>query len=576
MVDAFADVIDDNDQGGEDTSTNDTDDSEIVTDSYVATDGVRTTLPDSDGNTDEKRYQDPDSDNQADDVDPRGLFRQATIDELRYYAREGPYGSAIIEKPIRDAFKHGYELIGDNTERSDGSSLASDFLDEYEDYYILAKIKSRRDGLCILMHQIKDGAESASDPIPSEGGSWDGFQLWTLDNLSDQLSTTKVAKYTEYEEDQLYISEGKEHGGVVVVDDISHTDHGDVVGYGIAPREESDDQSDVTFVHGDRCQHFVNGEHVDGDLGNDLTGQQIGESVLTPVLQPLKAAQMGFWSMMNILFKYSAPLHAVEPPESWSQDDFKVFNADLDDISMASDATLPPGASLNVAEGVSEFDPQPIYNTLIEAICAGTVFTKPVLQGTQTGTVSGSETDLKGYFNAVNLLRQQDIEKDFREALKMVSTYDQSAVPRVSGVEGIEFEWGPLFKVSDIEKAEGMVSVITAVTNGIKNYVLTPDQARSVVSEEWATFDVDVDLGDLTEDELDILDRINMNEAGQGVRDNENVNQENVRENPRQQNGGGQPPGQTRESSQPTRDSNLSELSEEELRAELKRRSNDE
>jgi len=119
--------------------------------------------------------------------------------------------------------------------------------------------------------------------------------------------------------------------------------------------------------------------------------------------------------------------------------------------------------------------------------------------------------------------------------------------------------------------AEGMVSVITAVTNGIKNYVLTPDEARSIVEMKWADFEADVDLEALEEDDWDDLDRINIREAGRGPQDDEPVNQERIRENPTMQNGGGQPAGQTRDPQQPTRDKSLDspsqsvELSDEQM-----------
>lgn len=567
MTDAFDDFLDDEERSD--------DAGEAVTSSHFTDAGVRTTLPDADYQRNSQRYESDETGEQADDVDPRGLFKQASLNELRYYAREGPYGRAIVKKPVEDIFKHGYEVEGDNTERDDGSGHIEDFLDEYEDYYKQAEIKSRRDGVAVLMHQIADGADSAADPIPSDGGEWRGFTLWTVDHLSDELSAAEVADHVEYEDDQLYVSEGAENGGVVIVDDISHPDHGDVVGYGVAPRQDSENVQSVQFVHADRCQRFTWGEHVDGPLGSTLTGDHVGESVLTPVLQPLKAAQMGFWAMKNILFRYSAPLHAIEPPESWSMDEWEEARDQIEDYSMASDGLFPPGAELNVAEGVSEFDPEPIYSVLVEAICSGTIFTKSVLQGTQSGTVSGSETDIKGYFNGVHNLRTQRTENKFREALRQVARYDQTVVPRVAGVESIEFNWGALFKPTDIEQADGAVSLVTGLTSAIKQYVLTPEEARSILQEEWAEFDIDVDLDELDEEKLDQLDRINLHETGQGPNDNEP--ESDLRQNPRLQNGGGQPEGQTRESSQPTRTSaddgvDLSGLSTERLQRELDER----
>jgi hypothetical protein len=102
---------------------------------------------------------------------------------------------------------------------------------------------------------------------------------------------------------------------------------------------------------------------------------------------------------------------------------------------------------------------------------------------------------------------------------------------------------------------------------------LTPDEARSLVSEEWAEFDIDVSLTALSESDWDDLDRINMNEAGQGVPDNE---PDVSYQNPTLQNGGGQPEGQNRERSQPQRTNtdewDLSDVEDEVLMEELERR----
>jgi len=550
MPDTFNDIPTNTDSD-ETTETTSTEDISDMATSF--SDAVRSTLPQDDTINEDEVYKHPETGDEADDVDPRGLFQKPTVNELRYYARQGPYGRPIVEKPIRDAFKHGYEITGDYTETTDGSGKARDFLETYKDYYIEAEIKSRRDGMCVLMHQVADAADSVGDPIDKDTASFEDFKIWTLDNLSDEVTAAEVADYVPYEHDQIYVSEGEAHGGIAIVDDISDPNHGEILGYGIEPRQDSLDVRSAQFLHADRCDQFVWGEWVDGDVGNNVTGHHVGESVLTNVLQPLKATQMGYWALKNIFFRYSAPLHAVEPPETWGTEEFETFTEKLDNISMASDATLPPGAELSVAEGVSEFDPEPFYDVLVEAICSGTVFTKPVLQGTQSGTVTGSETSLKGYFNEIHILRTERIEHKFRHVLKKVSEYDPETVPPLTNPNNLQFNWGALFKPTDIEQAEGAVSLITAATNGIKNYVLTPDEARSLVEEEWATFDIDVDLDALTEDDRDALDRINMNEAGQGASDNEPDT--SPRENPRRQNGGGQPSGQTRSSSQPQRSS---------------------
>ena len=533
-------------------------------------DAVRPTLPYEDNNRNQDRYTDEETGDKADDVDARGLFRTPSLNELRYYAREGPYGKTIVNKPVDDAFKHDFDIEG-----SSNNEKVKEVLENVIPKYKLAKKKSRRDGLCVLMHVVDDSAQSTQEPIP-QTGSFNDLKIWTVDHLSDEITDAEVAEHVEgIDTHQVYVTEGREHGGVAIVDDISHPDHGDVIGYGIRERSDSENLHTTEFVHADRCHHFVHGEEVDGLLGNNATGEHVGESVLTPILQPLKAAQMGFYSLSQILLRYSAPLHAVEPPEGWTIEDYDDAREKMGDISMASDAVLPPGAELSVAEGVSEFDPKPYYDVLTQSICAGTVFTKPVLEGTQAGTVSGSETSIKAYFSDINVYRQQDIASDLKGILKKISTYDQSTLPRALKIDEIEFDWGPLFKLNALERAEGAVSLITAATNGIKNYVLTPDEARSLLNEEWATFDIDVDLAELTESQKDGLDRININEAGQGLKDNEPNNRQNPQTSGSQ---GGRPTGSTGTSSNPTTDSQdtqLAELSEDTLREELQRRESD-
>jgi len=572
MSDAFTDVISD-DEGDTTTTTDEShDESNEESDTTSVTeftDAVRPTLPYDDSKRNDDRYEDAETGDKADDTDPRGLFRPPSLNEIRYYAREGPYGEPVVKKPVNDAFKHGFTIENDNT-----NGKVKETLNEIVDDYKLAKIKSRRDGLAVLMYVVSDSETDVSEPITTDGGSFEGFQIWTVDNFSDDLTEAEVAEhYDDFGPNDVYVSQGRENGGIAVVDNISHPRHGEVLGYGIQPRADSENTRTTDFVHADRCRAFVNGEHVDGQLGNNITGRHVGESVLTPVLQPLKAAQMGFWSISQILLRYSAPLHAVEPPDTWSMEDYDEAEQKMGDISMASDAVLPPGSELSVAEGVSEFDPEPYYETLVKSICAGTRFTKPILEGTQAGTVTGSETSLKAYFSEIQVLRQQEIEPELRSIAKKISTFDQAQIPRVAAVDEVEFEWGPLFKLNALERAEGAVSLVTAATNGIKNYVLTPDEARELLSEEWATFDIDVDLDTLGEDEWDSLDRINIREAGQGPQDDEPVNSE--RTNPQTAGRrGGRPEGESEGTSNPMND-DLDDLSTEELREELQRRDGD-
>jgi hypothetical protein len=47
----------------------------------------------------------------------------------------------------------------------------------------------------------------------------------------------------------------------------------------------------------------------------------------------------------------------------------------------------------------------------------------------------------------------------------------------------------------------------------ITNYVITPDEARNLMTQEWAEIDYD----GLTDAQRDVLDRINLAKVGQGA-----------------------------------------------------------
>jgi hypothetical protein len=77
---------------------------------------------------------------------------------------------------------------------------------------------------------------------------------------------------------------------------------------------------------------------------------------------------------------------------------------------------------------------------------------------------------------------------------------------------GVEFEWGPLFKLDREARINTFQTQSQALTTLIGQYVLTPDEARSILSEQWSMVDID----DLTETQKDELDRIRLATSGQG------------------------------------------------------------
>lgn len=442
-------------------------------------------------------YEKPDGSDSADNVDPRLLFDTPTQDEVRWYYNY-TMGNTIVEKPIEDAHKHGFDVV------DDVSDDVREFLDEYIPYNKDAEIKSRRDGPSAIFFQFND--DNAVYEPPGNVTDLNGFQLFTLDKWADDIDYEKVKQGTDIEdEEHIYVRDT----GLVIRDDLSHPDHEELLGYAVKKKGGKETQ----FVHADRCQHFVWNHNVDGSVDEYTVGQHEGNSVLLSVLIPLKALTMANWALGKTIYRYSAPLYAITAPESGvSDDDFDKVDGQIENLNSASDVTLPPGWDIKTEGTEGDLNPEPYIDKLIEQICAGVEMTKSVLMGTQTGTVSGSSTDIKNYFNGVERYRNNRALEKIDEAVQMVNGYSSNIISDAAA-NSYSIDWGPLFKMDNLDKAEAMVRVITAASNGINSYVLTPEEAREIVQMQWATLEIDTDLGDLSEADMEILKEIN---AGQG------------------------------------------------------------
>ncbi|TKX52807.1 hypothetical protein EXE42_15335, partial [Halorubrum sp. SP3] len=157
-------------------------------------------------------YEDPETGKQSDNVDPRALFANASVNELRFYYRQGPYGGTVVEKPIYDSFKYGFDIEATDPDvdldQNNRRERIKQFLQQYKEAYIDAKIKARRDGLALLHFQFADAAGSVSEPIQHTRGegnavTFQGFQTYSLDNISDDLAESTVAEHTEYDDNQI-------------------------------------------------------------------------------------------------------------------------------------------------------------------------------------------------------------------------------------------------------------------------------------------------------------------------------------------------------------------------------------
>jgi hypothetical protein len=510
---------------------NEDEDDEIVTDASVRTHEMQTdaSLP----HADEAVYED--DGRSADEVDPRKLFAAPTIDEVRWYARFSGVASTIIEKPIDDAFKNGVDLqpANDDVDEDDLDDLREQF-EQWLPLYKEAQKKARRDGPAAIFYKLRDGTEL--NESPDNVDALLGMEVMTLDKWDDGGIKSTVREGTD--EDDLQNIEIRD-SGLVIRRNIAVPEHRELLGY---VYQENDSQHSAQFINADRAQHFAWNTKNDGDVDQFTVSEHEGDSVLLPIFIPLKSLVKTQWAMGQTVFRYSAPLYAVQTPERYGEDEFEAVNDQIEGLNSASDITLPPGCELESHGSATSLDPEPYHDKLIEDCCAGTEFTKSVLMGTQTGTVSGSSTDIKNYFNEVQKTRHGL----HRASIEwFIDTLNEWGLTSLSS-DDIVIEWGPLFRIDTLDRMEALVRLTTAASQAVNNYLLEPNEVRDILAAEWADLDIDIDdegMGDLDEEDYALISSLfGDNPSGEEPDGNPRVGQ----------NGGGQEVGNTTDPNDPS------------------------
>ena len=525
----------------EPVSNDDTDAEVVTTIDKRGFEELNTALPHADA-----VYRDSESGRSADEVDPRLLFKNPDTNEIRWYARFNGVAKTILKKPIRDAFKNGFSLVpsdrNDDIDPTDDDSFEGDgslskIVTEWVyNYYIEAEIKARRDGPSAIFYKTVDGAD-VHEP-PSNVSELVGMEVMTLDKWTGGGSPKGQIMEVVDEDDPMNVE--IRPSGIVIRRNIGHPNHRELLGY---VYQENDSPHSAQFIHADRCDHFAWNTENDGNVDDFTVAEHEGDSVLLPIFIPLKSLMTANWAMGQTVFRYSAPLYAVETPDNYGQDEFDTVSEQVEGLNSASDIVLPPGCEISTEGNHGNLDPEPYIDKLIEQCCSGTEFTKSVLLGTQTGTVSGSSTDIKNYFNQVQRYRTGRAQANI---MAFIDRLNEWGLTDISSDE-LEVDWGPLFRLDELDRMEAVVRLVTAGSNAINNYILTPEEARELMAMEWAELDIDMDLEELDDDDFAMIAEIVGGDLGseQAVEEPEG--------NPAVgQNGGGMEQGQETDPANPT------------------------
>lgn len=453
----------------------------------------------------------------SDEVDPRKLVRDPTLSEIRWYYRR-TFANVLVDKPVDDAFKNGFEFTGDNANEAENIIEDPDFDGEgegFEGAYRLAEKKARRDGfsLVFLGTQEKNSDGIHTSPIDEtvDVDSVSHLKVLTIDDLGSTAPHDQIEEGTGLEPDEYYIRDT----GIVINTDINSPDYRTPVGYVL-------DTPNGQFIHADRILHLTWNPEVDGDYrGNGVRrwdrrkstlGQYEGDSILIPSYDIMKGIAKGNWAIMQALFRNASHVYSVKLPKSADQEDFDNTVEATRNINAKSAFVWPDTEyEFEQHESGNEMEPEQHFEVLFDQVCAGQEMTKSVLFGTQAGTVSGSETDIKNYFNKVERFRSNRATSKIQEYVTRVKRITDSRTNDEFEFE-VDIEWGPLFKVDSETRIQMFQNQTNALTGLIGSFALTPDEARGILSEEFT----EIDLEDLTEDQLDELDRVNLTRSGQG------------------------------------------------------------
>ena len=513
----------------------------------------------------------------ADEIDPRKLVRDPSLSELRWYYRR-TFAKKLVNKPIDDAFKHGFAFDGDDAEYAEELLYKTD----YECNYKLAEKKARRDGFALLFVGTRDTSEGVHVSPKDDDVTVTEIthtKVLTVDDLcwcaENEVLEQVQASYPELEHGQFKIRQT----GIVINTDINSPDYRDPIGYILYQGPSDSGEKRVQFIHKDRVQHLVWNEEVDGDYRREDVrlggrrwkderplGKWEGDSILVQSYDLMKGITKGNWAIMQALFRNAANLYAVHLPNDATQEEFNAARQEFKNLNAKSELFMPggpPGSSEDTYQ-IEQYtsgdmvEPSEYFDVIFDQICASHEMTKSVLFGTQMGTVSGSEVDIKNYFNKVERYRQNRATmwiKDFVKRAKFLT--DGRRKDDDQDVD-LTIDWEPLFKLTDVERVNTMQSLISAMQIAINGFVLTPDEARSILDEEWAF----IEITDLTEEQKEWLEQINAisseedeleegrelgsnpeEEAENGSDPNEGESEEEGYENPSMRQGGGMPEG---------------------------------
>lgn len=515
----------------------------------------------------------------TDEVDIQKLVGSPSVSDLRWLYRF-TFASTLVDKPIDDAFKRGFDVTVDPTQSVKSVIERHDYIDKLK----RGEIKGRRDSFSLLFKVTNDSTDGLHEAItPQTFNSLEAIKVLTIDDLTDSkppnFRQQLPAEYRPGRDQSLHDLVEVRKSGMVVSRVSDDPDFGNPIGYLLNRR--ADNSGESRFVHASRVQHLTWQQNVDGDYYGDgdqqalsdsdgvyrpshgvhessdssewgALGKWEGDSILLPAYHLLKDIFKASWATSQTLFRYSSPLYALNLPERADAETLEKVRNNFRNMNAKGDAVLPHGFEMKVHGTEGQITPEEYFGPLFSQICATVEMNKSVLFGTQAGTTSGTESDQKSYYNQVNRYRKNRAEAKIREFVEWMNRMDKSAIPNLA--LSYEIEWPALFEPSSMDKKEILHRAVQSVQGASEYYMITPNEGRDILDDAFEEAGYDVDMSDdLTTEDFDLISELLVAQQGSGElwpTGEESQSQGN----PQQQNGGGMSTGQTISGEQPNRE----------------------
>lgn len=459
----------------------------------------------------------------TDEVDIQKLVSEPSLSDIRWLYRN-TWASTIVDKPVEDAFKNGFDVKNEPTNSVEPLLKQTEWVSQYK----FARKQARRDGFSLMYLVLNDNGDGPhQDPADLTVSGIEGIKVWTIDDMAHEVEEEAIRgqvppKYRLPEsnlETELDFKYEVRKSGIVVSRDLMDISYGDPIGYVKGPAH------DPTFVHSERVIHLVENPEVSGDYHPEKTeviransraeewlGKWEGDSELQASYHLLKAVFKGDWATMQTLFRYSSPFFGLTLPERAEEEDLESAREEFTNLNAKSEGVFPTGYELEVHETDGSLEPEGYFDPIFDQICAAHEMTRSVIFGTQSGTVSGSDSDQQNYLNQVNRFRHTKAEDDLERFVRRLSQWDKSTVPNLA--LGYRIKWEPLYKLSEVNKVEAIRTAVNAATMASEQFYISPQEGRELLDQLLGErYDLDLSE-DLDPEDFEMLEEVQIAQMG--------------------------------------------------------------